>query len=355
MKLLAAFALLLVAGLSVQAQQKAPKGMGAADLLDALASHDPAQRDHASLELKRMDVKTAEDLGRKIQDAGVREAETALVAVGLADCAHAAVTACVALDAKEKTVRIAAMDALITISPIKVSEGGAKHLTAKRLEIIRKLVDDSDYVKQLCESVTEDDKGGLVPPVEKLLRLTILLDRFFGIKGMPMMLGRISGYMLGDEPNAEKEKTPTQRSTDERLRREAEACFKAIWISDPAIQFNYSATAPWKKRRKAVERMLAVTEKLQKLEVELPGSDKKFTGQRYGDHLRELFSSDIGEVQAAAYLRFQWWMGEDVSVSGEGYAKAVDKVNSLDNHQRRRLRRVIDKWWKNYRGKTELK
>ena len=263
MKTVLAIILLVFGGLALQApaqaQQDAPKGMGALDILDALNSHDAAQRDNAASELKRMDKKVAEDLGREIQRAGVREAETALMALGVADCANSALAACVALEAEEKTIRIAAMDALITISPIKVSEGGAKHLNARRLEIIRKLVVDSDYVKQLCESVTDDDKGGLVPPLRRLLSLTILLDRFYGVKGTPMLLKRISGYMLGDEPDDEKERTTTQRATDERLRREAEACCKAVWISDPAIQFNYSATAPYEERQKAIARLIAVT------------------------------------------------------------------------------------------------
>ena len=179
MKTVLAIILLVFGGLALQApaqaQQDAPKGMGALDILDALNSHDAAQRDNAASELKRMDKKVAEDLGREIQRAGVREAETALMALGVADCANSALAACVALEAEEKTIRIAAMDALITISPIKVSEGGAKHLNARRLEIIRKLVVDSDYVKQLCESVTDDDKGGLVPPLLRLLSLTMRL------------------------------------------------------------------------------------------------------------------------------------------------------------------------------------
>ena len=82
----------------------------------------------------------------------------------------------------------------------------------------------------------------------------------------------------------------------------------------------------------------------------------KYTGQRYGDHLESLYSSsDVNEVKAAAYLRFQWWMGEDVPIAGEGYAEAVDKVNSMNRRARSELRSKLGKWWQEYRAKTELK
>lgn len=360
MRLLAAISLLVLSALAlhapVDAQAGAPKGMGALDILDALNSHDAAMRDRAAGELKRMDARIAEDLGKEIKRAGVREAETVLIALGVSDCANAALTACVVLDSEEKSIRIAAMDALITISPIKVSEGGSKQLTAKRLEIIRKLVVESDYVKQLCESANEDDKGTLVAPVGRLLSLTILLDRFYGVGGMPMLVKRISEYMLGEQPDDDKPKTTTQHSTDERLRREAEACCRAVWISDPAIQFNYAATAPFEDRQKAVARLIMATEKMQKAEVTFDHGAVKYTGQRYGDHLESLYSSsDVNEVKAAAYLRFQWWMGEDVPIAGEGYAEAVDKVNSMNRRARSELRSKLGKWWQEYRAKTELK
>lgn len=334
-----------------RAQDGAPKGMGALDILDGLNSHDAARRDRASGELQRMDIKTAENLGSEILRGGVREAETALLALGQADCKNAVVSCSVALDAEEKTVRIAALDALTTIAPIRVSEGGAKHLNQKRLEIIRKLVAESDYIKQLCEGVTEDDKGGLIVPVRRLLSLTILMDRFFGVKGMPMLLKRIGEYMLGDKPEDDDKKTTTQRATEERLRRGAEACCKSVWISDPAIQFNYTPNSPFEDRQKAVARLTAATEKMQETEVEL--GDRKYVGLRYGDHLRNIMGSDV--VSAVAYLRFQWWMGEDVKIVGEGYAEAVDGVNALSNRELRRLRGTITKWWTEYRATTELK
>ncbi|MCA9271047.1 MAG: hypothetical protein KDA41_21345, partial [Planctomycetales bacterium] len=326
--MLVTFAGLLALAPSVQSQETAPKGMSAIDLLEALTSLDPSLRDRGANELKLMSPETGKALGGEILQAGVREAQSAIESLGIADTTPAAIAACVALDSDEQEVRFAALDALLSMSPPKVTEAGTKHLTGERQKVLRAMIAESDYLKLQCEGVDEDDSGALETPVRKALGMAILLDRVFGVKGMALLLNRIGGFMLGDEPGDEKKKTETQRNTEERLRRGALKWCEAIWVEDPAIVFNYSPIAPYADRNKAVTRINRRLEEMQGEDVEY--GDKKFKGQRYGDYLTSIvYDSDISGNRAAAFLRLSWWRGDDVIISGEGYAEAVDAFNKV--------------------------
>ncbi|MCA8916444.1 MAG: hypothetical protein KDB90_13620 [Planctomycetes bacterium] len=357
MKYVLAVLMLILTGLiarapDIQAQEAAAKGMSAIDILEALTSQDPALRDRGANELQLMSAETGKALGGEVLQAGVREAQSAIEAFGIADTTPAAIAACVALDSKEEEVRFAVLDALVTMSPSKVTEAGTKHLTGERQKVLRTMVAESDYLKLQCEGVDEDDSGALEVPVRKALGMAILLDRVFGVKGMALLLNRIGGFMLGDEPGDDKKKTETQRNTEERLRRGALKWCEAIWVEDPAIVFNYSPIAPYADRNKAVTRINRRLEEMQGEEVEY--GDKKFKGKRYGDYLTSIvYESDISGNRAAAFLRLSWWRGDDVIISGEGYAEAVDAFNKVPKRDARRQMIAIRDWWKNHRAATE--
>jgi hypothetical protein len=351
--LLVTFSVLMARGPAVEAQDAPAKGMSAIDILEALTSQDAGLRDRGANELKLMDADTGNALGREILRAGVREAESALESLGVANTTPSAIAACVALDSKEEEVRFAALDALVAMAPPKVTEAGTKHLSGERRKVLRSLVTESDYLKLQCEGVDEDDSGALETPVRKALGMAILLDRVFGVKGMSLLLNRVSGFMLGDEPGDEKKKTETQRNTEERLRRGALKWCEAIWIEDPAIVFNYSPIAPYADRNKAVTRITRRLEEMQSESLTYPNYE--FKGQRYGDYMYAQLGSDISGNKAAAYLRLSWWRGEDVVIVGDEYAEEVDRVNKLDGRQFRRQRGELRQWWCEYRTKTELK
>jgi hypothetical protein len=336
---------------SVRAQPAPAKAMSAIDIVEALVSADPALRDRGALELTIMSAQTGQALGAEIIRVEVREAEIALRRVGVAGNAASATAACCALDSNEEVVRIAALDALIAMKPASVSEGGTKHMTAARLQIVRQLIAESDYIKQHCEAAQEGFDGQVAPPTRKALALTILLDRFFGVKGMPMLMRRVSGYMLGEEPADEQKKTPHRRSLDERLRRGAAMWCEAIWIEDPAIKFNFSPIAPYNDRAKAVARIDRLLGDMESREV--THGDVKFAGWRYGDFLYELLQSDVRGIQAAAFLRMQWWGGEQVVICGDGYAETVDEYAKMRRGEKSAIKARVTSWWLAYRAATD--
>ena len=354
MKYVLATTVLLLAWLAhAEAQEPSVKGMSAIDIAEALTSPTHSVRERGAKELALMDAETARELGSEIQRLGVREAEICLKAIGRADFDNAAQTLCVVLDSREYELRAAALDALIGMHPSKVADNCDKLLRARKA-ILRKMITDDDYLKHLAEGVKTGEKGILVKPVERAMALMILYDRHFGVEAMSMVLGRFAGFLLGEEDAAKL--SPVQRYLGERRRRGAATWLETIWIVDPAIQFNYSPTAPYKDRQAAVARLSAKLEEMQKAEF----SSKRdrtatLTGMRYGDYLTDLYNSDLSEHEAAAYLRVQWWSGEDVEIAGDGYAEAVDTFNAMSSRQKRRRRAPLYKFWYDYREATDIK
>jgi hypothetical protein len=340
----------------VQAQPVPAKAMSAIDIVEALVSSDPALRDRGALELTIMSVQTGQSLGAEIIRVDVREAEVALRRLGIADNPASATAACCALDSTEPAIRNAALDALVAMKPASVSEAGLKHMTAARLNVLRQMIAESNYIKQHCEAAQEGFDGQIAPPIRKALALTILLDRFFGVKGMGMLMRRVSGYMLGDEPADEQKKTAHRRSMDERLRRGAAMWCEAIWIEDPAIKFNFSPIAPYADRAKAIARINRVLDEFETQEVKY-GSEAAgftaFTGKRYGDILIELLSDSVTGIKWAAWLRMSWWSGEPAIITGKGYAEAVDKYAAMGRREKQQLGAKLTSWWLSYRAATD--
>jgi hypothetical protein len=354
MKVAATICLLLIAALAwtgpTQAQAPA-RGMSAIDIVESLVSSNAALRDRGSVELQIMSAETGQALGAEITRLGVREAQVVLGRVGIADCTPAAIAACGALDATEDTVRFAALDALVAMAPRHVSEAGIKHLTPARLAVLRHVISESGYVKLQCEAAQEDAEGQLAPPVRNALGLAILLDRFFGARGMPMLMRRVSEHMLGDDAGDESAKTSHSRWLEERLRRGASLWCEAIWIEAPAIKFNFSPIAPYEERAKAVTRINRVLGEMEKQEVTY--GDITFKGKRYGDVLTEMLGESVQGIAIAAWLRLQWWSGEEVVIAGKGYAQAVDERSNLNARESRAAKSKLRKWWQEYRAQTE--
>lgn len=346
---LASLTLLLACAVHTEAQEPEIKGMSAIDIAESLASPTQSVRERAEAELKLMSAETATELGSEILRLGVREAETSLEAVGLASCDNAAVTACVALDSDDFEVRAAALDALTAMHPKHVGEHCDK-LLRRRKEILRKLVGEEDYLKLLAEGVKTTEKGTLAQPVERAFALTILYDRHFGAEGMPMLVSGFAGLMLGND--LELKLGAVRRALAERRRQGARVWCETIWVADPSVQFNYSPTAPRQDREDAVNRLRAKLSEMRKTEVS--HGEAEYTGMRYGDYLIGLYSSDISETKAAAYMRMQWWRGDDVIISGGGYAEAVDTLNAMNIRELGRLRRDLYRWWYDHRKITEI-
>lgn len=353
-------AILILAALSLHvpaaAQAPAPAAMSAVDIVEALLSSDLSLRDRGNNELGTMSVETAAQLGVEVTRVTVGEAETVLAALAVADTTAAATAACVVLDSEQQQVRVAALDTLSRMKPAHTAEAGAKQLTAKRLEVLRTLVQESDFVKLLCEGVAEDDEGKLVAPVQRAMRLMPLLDRFYGVRAMGLLMKRLTVYMLGDEPRDEQKKPDTQRRAEERLRRCASLWCEAIWIEDPAIAFNYSAIAPYGDRAKAIARLNKKLEDFEKAKVvvcEGLSEEQVFKGRRYGDYLLSVMSSDLGGANRVVLQRLRWWSGEDVVFEGEGLAEALEDLGKQGRRKNAELRRKVELWWKNHRLATE--
>jgi hypothetical protein len=353
MKRAAVMLFLLLAGLvpadRAGAQEEDRVFMSAFMIAEALTSPRAAMRDRGAAELPLMDADTARALGTEIVRRGVRESEVCLRAVAQSDCVNGAIVACVALDARDMEVRTAALDALIRLHPRHIREDCDK-LLRPRVPVISKLITEEGYARQLAEAVKTGEKGLLEKPVERALCLMALLDRHLGADAMPLLMNAFADHMLGDE--GEEKLGAVVRLIGERLRRGAAAWLEALWVADAAVQFNYSAAAPFKDRQDSVNRLRTKLKQMQQREITLAG--EKYTGMRYGDYLAELFGSDVSETRAAAYLRTRWWRGDEVIVTGEGYAEAVDTLNAMNNRELMRVRRDLYRWWHEYRKATEV-
>lgn len=179
------------------------------------------------------------------------------------------------------------------------------------------------------------------------MRLALIVDGQLGAPGLCAMLRRCAELMLGTKREAEDAGSNVSEEKALRLRRSATLLFEALWIADPATQMNYSPSAPFEQREKAVQRIRAEINRLENTEVQ--HGDTRFKGMRYGDYLQELFGSDVTDTRAAAYLRMQWWRGDDVTISGEGYAEWVDRMNAMARRDVAALRRDLRQWWSSYR------
>lgn len=327
-------------------------GMSGMEILDGLTSQDPGIRDRAKQELPLMGEAAAQSLGREILRAGVREAQIALQYLGNAACANAVHAALAGLEDEEYEVRSAGMDALVQLSPKHTFEAGDKPFKPEYKQAIRKLINDSEYIEDLCGSVTRDREGKLRQPVTQALRLMTLMDHLFGDDGMSLVLLRVGEIMLGEPLDNDDTATQTDRNEDERLRRAAAMWCQAIWITDPAIAFNYSPVAPYEERKKAIGNL---REKLKELgETDISSFRKEYGKvKRFGDYLLYVPNGDyVNETKIAAYIRLQWWRGKEVPVEGEGYSEAVEGITTMRRREKSTLYRKLAEWWLKRRGES---
>lgn len=341
--------LLLFALSALHHAQPAAVEMTAAQVIDGLLSQDAGQKDRAATELAGISTKTAEEMGTELLRLGVREAQTVLGEIALANTANASVVALAALESEHLEIRSAGLDVFTRVSAAAASGAAEKGLNAKRIEALRKLLDGGQYLKKFCEGVRAETGKGANGPVEEAMRLVVFLDRKLGVRGWTLLLRHCAELMQGHAPG--EDVSPAAALQAEKLRRGAALTFEAIWVADPATQFNFHPTASYDDRVKAITKVKRVLDEFEKREVEL--GDKKFTGLRYGDYLWELFSSDVTETRSAAYLRFKWWRGDEGPIIGEGYPEAVDRLNAMGRREVSQLRRELRNWWQDYRARSE--
>ncbi|MBK9973844.1 MAG: hypothetical protein IPP14_03620 [Planctomycetes bacterium] len=357
--------LILVAGLALtpaplaRGQEKADATLGAAAICDRLLSSDVSQRERGALELNLITAKRAEELGREILRREPLEAREILEAIGEATGNFALVGAIVALESEHAEVRNVAFEALLAAPLDSLRKSGDDYLKNKRRTNLKEMLSSPATLKVLCEGIPEP-KDVPKAPIEPSLHLAILADRYFGSEGFVLLMRTLGKMMAGDDSDNEKEEAGdsrdekearNRRADRERLRRQAAALFEAIWISPPGAQFNYVANAPIEERRKSIGRMEARLEEIAAREIEVKG--KKVRGGRLGDYLIGLFSSDVSETVAAAYLRMQWWKGDSLALEGEGYSEAVEHFNTLGRRERMALRNEIKTWWESFRAETD--
>lgn len=331
---------------------KAPEGQAVAAICDGLLSGDPTERDRAALELNLLSAKRAEDLGREILHRPTLQSRRLLQAAGEATGEFTIVAAIVALESDDAGVRGAAFEAMVE-APVKgLRACGKDYLKNKRRTNLQTMLSSKDALKPVGEGV-EEVSGNPVTPVHAGLRLAILADCFFGAPGFGGVLRALGELMVGTDPAPADQDNQESRAQAETLRRKSAAMFEAIWVAAPGAQFNYVANAPMEERRKAVDRINARLTEMETRDHEVGAT--KVRGVRLGDYLMGLFASDVNETVAAAYLRMQWWKGDDVPVDGETYGAHVERINAMGRRERLALRAELRRWWETYRGETEPK
>jgi len=343
-----------VRNVPAQAQEKPVAGQPVVEICDGLLSGDPSQRDRAALELNLLAAKRAEELGREILRRPVIEARRLLESVGEATGDFSIVAAIVALESEEQEIRTAAFEAMVE-APVKaLRNSGTDYLKNKRRSNLLSILASKDALKPVCEGVEESD-GIPKTPVHTGLHLAILADCYFGAKGLTGVLRALGELMIGEDTEAAPGEQNEQevRAQRERLRRQSAAMFEAVWVAAPGSQFNYVANAPIEERRKAVARMNARLTEMENREVESGAGTYK--GVRLGEYMMGLFGSDVSETVAAAYLRMQWWKGDDVPIDGENYGAHVERINAMGRRDRMALRAELKRWWETYRSETEAK
>ncbi len=320
--------------------------MNPTQIIKGLLSSDSGVKDRATIELSGMTAETAEKLGTELTRYGVRECQVVLNALANTNTTHSCLAALCALESGQYAVRAGGLDVVTKVTPLVAAQAAQMGLTPRRVEALKKLLEDGRYMKAYCEGV-DPSASALTGPVEETLRLVIFLDGKLGARGLSLLLRSCADLMLGDpEKDADP---PTVKQQALRMRRSAALVFEIVWLRDPAIDAaNYVAASPYAQREKSVSAIRATLEQMERAEVRY--GETAFTGERYGDYLMKwAMDATHPGPRAAAVLRLQWWRGEKTVIVGEGYAEAVDKFAGLDNRQRAMLLRELKKWWVDYR------
>lgn len=355
----------------------------AADIADALLSRDAALYDRGMSELQSAHGKVCEALGREIVARGVRESESLLASVAVSRAPNALIAAMVALESDSHEVQNAAVDALLDAPFSVAAQCGDQYLTAKRRTRLLEMLTSPKEIAQRCNAMRRNTGGEIVESPQLALNLANLADRFFGSAGFNAGLRGIAAVMLGSDVAYPEQVVPppparpgesTQEierrqkeyavalaayeakvavfEQDKRTRAAAAALFSSIWIAD-LTQFNYVVDSNFRARERAVQSIYRALDNMEKQQVELDG--RKYNGMRCGDYLMSLWSADVADVKAAAYLRLRAMSGENVALFGEGYAQAVAEHNSLNRRELAELRKKLKAWWTKYRAETETR
>lgn len=355
----------------------------AADIADALLSRDAALYDRGMSELQSAQGKVCEALGREIVARGVRESESLLASVAVSRAPNALIAAMVALESDSREVQNAAVDALLDAPFSVAAQCGDQYLTAKRRTRLLEMLTSPKEIAQRCNAMRRNTGGEIVESPQLALNLANLADRFFGSAGFNAGLRGIAAVMLGSDVAYPEQVVPppparpgesTQEierrqkeyavalaayeakvavfEQDKRTRAAAAALFSSIWIAD-LTQFNYVVDSNFRARERAVQSIYRALDNMEKQQVELDG--RKYNGMRCGDYLMSLWSADVADVKAAAYLRLRAMSGENVALFGEGYAQAVAEHNSLNRRELAELRKKLKAWWTKYRAETETR
>lgn len=383
MKRLLIMALLLVPALRTPVQAAPDNAASATQIADALISRDLAAYNRGMEELQAADASTCENLGLEINRRGVREADTILTAIGHCQTPNALIAAFVALENESRDVRNLALDAMLVV-PFSVSARcGEDYLKGARRQRLFEILTTSEELALRCDAVRLNPDGGVDNDPRIAINLALLADRFYGATGFSGTLRGLAKVMIGTdvpypadagpkpvrkpgeplaafnkrgrqwaELQAERDRKLADFNVALRRRQAAEMLFRSIWVSD-LTQFNYVVVASYTDREAAVKRMLKRLEAMEAQPVDL--GERQFRGMRSGDHLMELWTSDVAEFKAAGYIRLRAMAGEAVDLHGEGYSQAVAEFNGLSRRQLADLRKSLKAWWTQYRAQTEPK
>lgn len=380
MRLISAGLLLWLAGSAVFASPDR-RGATAVQIADALVSRDPAANNRGLEELAAADAQTCEELGHEINRRGAREADTILTAIGQCQTPNALVAAFVALENECGVVRSAALDAVLAV-PFSVSaQCGEQNLKGSRRKRLFELLTSPDELADRCEAIRLDGTP-TVDDVNRLaINLSLLADRFYGSPGFVGSLRALAKVMVGSdvpyppeigarpirypgetltsfakrdrqwsERKAERDRKMEDFNRALRRRQAAEALFRCIWVAD-LTPFNYVSVAGYGDREAAVARVLKRLDEMEAQKLTLGA--RVFQGMRVGDHLMDLWGSDVSEFKAAAYLRLRAMSGEPIELHGDGYGEAIAEFNALSRRQLAELRKKLKDWWTQYREQTE--
>ncbi len=383
MKWLLLLALLLLPVLRTPVQAAPVNSPSAAQIADALISRDLAAYNRGMEELQAADAATCEALGAEINRRGVREADTILTAVGHCQTPNALIAAFVALENDSRDVRNLALDAMLVV-PFSVSARcGEDYLKGARRQRLFEILTTSDELALRCDAVRLNPDGGVDSDPRVAINLALLADRFYGAAGFTGTLRGLARVMVGSdvpfpadagarperkpgeplasfnkrdrqwaELQAERDRKLAEFNAALRRRQAAEMLFRSIWVAD-LTQFNYVVVSSYGDREAAVNRMLKRLENMEAQPVEL--GERTFRGMRSGEHLMELWTSDVAEFKAAGYIRMRAMAGEAVDLHGKGYSQAVAEFNGLSRRQLAELRKTLKAWWTQYRTQTEPK
>jgi hypothetical protein len=383
MKRLLILALLLLPALRTPVLAAPDNAPSAAQIADALISRDLAAYNRGMEELQAADAPTCEALGAEINRRGVRESDMILTAIGHCQTPNALIAAFVALENESRDVRNLALDAMLVV-PFSVSARcGEDYLKGARRQRLFEILTTSEELALRCDAVRLSPDGGVDNDPRIAINLALLADRFYGAAGFTGALRGLARVMIGTdvpypddagpkpvrkpgeplaafnkrdrqwaELQAERDRKLADFDVALRRRKAAEMLFRAIWVFD-LTQFNYVVVSNYSDREAAVTRVLKRLDAMEAQTVEL--GERQFRGMRSGDHLMELWTSDVAEFKAAGYIRLRAMAGEAVDLHGEGYSQAVAEFNGLSRRQLADLRKSLKAWWTQYRAQTEPK